>query len=92
MSDFFQNGDITTLHRLGSSDLEQLEAKLARMVRQRPVALVLPALYSEFEGEALPGIIDELKKVKYLEQIIVTLGGANEAEFEKAIYRAFYCI
>lgn len=84
MSDFFQNGDITTLHRLGSSDLEQLEAKLARMVRQRPVALVLPALYSEFEGKALPGIIKELKKVKYLEQIIVTLGGANEAEFEKA--------
>lgn len=84
MSDFFQNGDITTLHRLGSSDLEQLEAKLARMVRQRPVALVLPALYSEFEGEALPGIIKELKKVRYLEQIIVTLGAANEAEFEKA--------
>ncbi|MDT8318510.1 MAG: glycosyl transferase [bacterium] len=84
MSDFFQNGDVTTLHRLGSSDLEQLEAKLVRMVRQRPVALVLPALYSEFEGEALPGIIKELKKVKYLKQIIVTLGRANEAEFEKA--------
>ena len=84
MSDFFQNGDITTLHRLGNSDLDQLEAKLVRMVRQRPLALVLPALYSEFEGEALPGIIAELKKVKYLEQIVLSLGSANEAEFEKA--------
>ncbi len=84
MSDFFQNGEITTLHRLGEPKLEGIEKKLKKMVRQRPVALVLPALYTELEGAALPGIVEELKKVNYLEQIVVTLGGAGKKEFENA--------
>ena len=84
MSDFFQNGEIVTLHDLGDANLEELEGKISRFTRQRPIALVLPALYSELKGEALPNIIEELKGVTYLEQIVVTLGQARREEFETA--------
>lgn len=80
MSDFFQSGIITTLHQLGKSSLERLEAELFRFSRNRPVALVLPSLYSEFEGPAMPGIVQELAKVKYLNEIVLALDNASEDE------------
>ena len=54
MADFYQTGVITTLHKLGTSSLERLEMELQSHVRTRPLTLVLPALYSEFEGRAMP--------------------------------------
>ncbi len=84
MSDFYQTGLVATFHRLGNSKLERLEDKLMSFADQRQMALVLPALYSEVEGPALPGIIEELKQVNYLEQIIVTMGGANAVGFKRA--------
>ncbi len=83
MSDFHQTGIITTLHNLGKPSLERLEMELREHARTRPIALVLPALYSEFEGKAMPRIIDELAKVKYLEQIVLVLGRASDNEFLK---------
>jgi glucosyl-3-phosphoglycerate synthase len=83
MSDFHQTGIITTLHNLGKPSLERLEMELREHARTRPIALVLPALYSEFEGKAMPRIIDELVKVKYLEQIVLVLGRASDNEFLK---------
>jgi len=84
MSDFYQTGLVATFHRLGKPKLEHLEDQLLSFARQRPIALVLPALYSEVEGSALPAIIEELKKVKYLEQTVVTMGGTNPHEFKRA--------
>ena len=49
------------------------------------MALVLPSLYSELEGPALSGIVDEISKVRYLEQVIVGLDRATKEEFVKAI-------
>lgn len=46
MSDFHQGGVITTLHRLGSSNLDSLERDLEKAGTIRPVALVLPCLAS----------------------------------------------
>ncbi len=83
MSDFFQTGIITTLHHLGTSSLERLEGELHEFSKIRPIALVLPALYSEFEGPAMPGIVKELAKVKYLNEIILVLDKASEKEFQK---------
>ena len=83
MTDFYQTGIITTLHQLGKSSLERLEADLLRFSKVRPVALVLPALYSEFEGLAMPGIIQELAKVKYLNEIVLALDQASETEFQR---------
>ena len=54
MSDFFQTGVVATLHRLKETGHERLERELMEFSEQRPVGLVLPALYSEFEGDALP--------------------------------------
>ncbi|MHB0925121.1 MAG: glycosyltransferase family protein [Gallionellaceae bacterium] len=83
MSDFYQTGIITTLHQLGKPSLERLEAELLSFSKTRPIALVLPALYSEFEGPAMPGIVQELAKVKYLNEIVLVLDKASEADFER---------
>jgi glucosyl-3-phosphoglycerate synthase len=81
MSDFYQTGVITTLHNLGKPSLERLELELREYSKIRPVTLVLPALYSEFEGPAMSGIIEELTKVKYLDEIVLVLDKASEKEF-----------
>jgi glucosyl-3-phosphoglycerate synthase len=83
MSDFFQSGIITTLHQLGQPSLDRLESELAGFARTRPIALVLPALYSEFEGPAMPGIVQELSKVKYLNEVVLALDQASEEQFQR---------
>ncbi len=71
MSDFFQNGVITTLQNLGNRSLEDMEKELETFSERRKMVLLLPALYSEFETPAMHKIIEELKKVKYLYKIIL---------------------
>ena len=83
MSDFYQTGIITTLHQLGKPSLERLESELFGFSKTRPVALVLPALYSEFEGPAMPGIVQELAKVKYLNEIVLVLDKASAKDFQR---------
>ncbi|HEX9137581.1 MAG TPA: glycosyl transferase, partial [Nitrospirota bacterium] len=84
MSDFYQTGVITTLHNLGKPSLERLEMELREQSRIRPVALVLPALCTEFDGKAMPVIVSELAKVRYLAQIVLVLGKATDKDFIKA--------
>jgi glucosyl-3-phosphoglycerate synthase len=82
--DFFQNGNITTLHRLCRRPIEQMETELKRFATERPMALVLPSLYSELEGQALPKIVEELKHATYISDIIVGLDQADEKQFAHA--------
>src|SRR5690606_14229468 len=85
MGDFYQVGVFTTFHQLGSeADLERLEQELVTHGRARPTALVLPALFSEFEGPALPQIIKELEHVPYLKRIVLSLDRADRSQFEHA--------
>ena len=84
MSDFFQTGIVTTLHKLGKEDIERIEAELTWYAHERPIALILPYLYSELEGDALKGIVKGLQDVNYIKEIIVTLGPASEEEFKYA--------
>ena len=84
MSDFYQTGVVATFHRLGKLNLDKIESELTWYAQERPIALVLPSLYSELEGEALKGIVRELTKVKYIKEIIVALGPATEEEFKYA--------
>jgi glucosyl-3-phosphoglycerate synthase len=84
MADFYQTGIVATFHRLGKLNLEKIEAELTWYSNERPIALVLPSLYSELEGDALKGIVRELKEVKYIKEIVVTLGPASEQEFKHA--------
>lgn len=85
MADFFQNGVITTLHNLTDRPVEALEAELVDFARQRPLALVLPCLYSELEGPAMDNILAELCKVPYLFKIVIGLDRATEQQYRKAL-------
>ena len=73
MADFHQHGLVTTLHNLNTRPFEYLETELLRLSKESPMALVLPSLYSELQSSALGGIVDELCKVSYLDQIVVGL-------------------
>jgi glucosyl-3-phosphoglycerate synthase len=77
MADFYQGGAITTLHRLGRPDVERLETELLDHSRSRPIALVLPCLHSELHGPGLKGIVDVLRGVPYLHQVVVSVGGTE---------------
>lgn len=83
MSDFYQSGIVATMHQIGKPSLDRLETELLQFSKTRPIALVLPALYSEFEGPAMPGIVQELSKVKYLNEIVLVLDKASEQEFSR---------
>jgi glucosyl-3-phosphoglycerate synthase len=85
MGDFHQNGVITTLHNLGQRPLENMEAELESFKPSRPMGLVLPSLFSELEGPALSGIIDELVGVPYLDEIVIGLDRANQQQYEYAL-------
>ncbi|MBN2077735.1 MAG: glycosyl transferase [Spirochaetes bacterium] len=84
MADFFQNGTITTLQNLSRRPPEQLEAELHQISSTRSMVLLLPALYSEFEGPAMPRIIEELKKADYLSKIVLSLDRAEKRQFQSA--------
>lgn len=88
MSDFFQNGVITTFHRLGEFKLKRIEKELSDFSQARPIALVLPSLYREFLSGALLKIMDSLRRVNYIEQIVLSLDKASAEQFKK-VKRAF---
>ena len=79
MADFFQTGEIATLHRLGPPNIARLEAELCAFSKQTPIALVLPCHVREFGTPALVRILSELKGAKYLRQIVVGIDGADTA-------------
>lgn len=85
MADFYQNGVITTLHNLTERTHDELEAELLEFSKTRPMSLILPSLFSELEGEALPNILGHLKEVKYLEEIVIGLDRADEAQYRHAL-------
>ncbi|MFO8126440.1 glycosyl transferase [Yoonia sp.] len=84
MADFHQNGNITTLHNLRTRSVQEMEAELNVFSGARKISLILPCLYSELEGDAMPHILTELSKVNYLHRIIVGLDAANEQQFRHA--------
>lgn len=86
MSDFYQVGVIATFHRLDDrpDGLDQVEAELQRFAVQRPISLVLPSLASEFDGPALPRILEQLRTVRYLDRMVLSLDRASRRAFEDA--------
>ena len=84
MTDFFQNGEISNLHRLRPGNIDQLENELEAFSKHRPIALVLPALFQDLKAEPIKNILAEIAQVKYLNEIVVTLGKTNRDEFAEA--------
>jgi glucosyl-3-phosphoglycerate synthase len=91
MGDFYQNGIITTLHNLSRRPVADLEAELLAFSRKRPLGLLLPSLFSELEGEALPRIVEHLAAVPYLSQVVIGLDRADAEQFRHA-HRFFSCL
>ena len=85
MGDFYQNGIITTLHNLRSRTVEELERELIEFSKVRPMSLVLPSLYSELEAPALKHIVEELKQVPYLAEIVIGLDRADRDQYAAAL-------
>ena len=85
MADFFQNGIITTLHNLNSRPVAELERELLGFSKKRPLGLILPSLFSELQGDALPAIVSQLSAVPYLNEIVIGLDRANEQDFRHAL-------
>ena len=84
MSEFSQNGVISTLHDFGTRSTDEIEKDLLKHSKERKMELILPCLYSELEGSALPKIVAEISKTKYLDHIIVGLDKANEKQARSA--------
>ena len=84
MSDFFQNGRVTTLHNMSNRSDVALEQELNGFSQNAPLGLILPSLYSELERPALGNILDELEQVKYLNQIVIGIDQADRDQFKHA--------
>ena len=85
MSDFFQNGRVTTLHNMSTRSLEDIEQDLKAFSNTQPMGLILPSLYSELERPALSLILDELEEASYLDQIVIDIDQADREQFKHAI-------
>ena len=57
---------------------------MVEFAKFRPITLILPSLFSELKGPALPKIIQEISKVRYVNHIVIGLDKANEKEFHEA--------
>ncbi|OGD19332.1 MAG: glycosyl transferase [Candidatus Aminicenantes bacterium RBG_16_63_16] len=85
MADFHQTGIVTTFHRLGPTNLERMERDLVEFSGHRPIALVLPITPTELTGPAIQRIMNNLKGIPYLNEIVITLGRTSErSDFQKA--------
>ncbi|MDP9190595.1 MAG: glycosyl transferase [Acidobacteriota bacterium] len=84
MSDFHQAGIIATIHRLCDRPLDDLDREILTWSEETPVGLLIPSLFSELHGPALPRIVEQLAEVPYLDTIVIPVGRASAEEFEEA--------
>ncbi|WP_439104553.1 glycosyl transferase [Celeribacter marinus] len=84
MADFHQGGHVATLHNLRHNTADDLARELDLFSSTRKITLILPSLFSELEGDALPAIIDELNKVGFIHRIVIGLDRADEAQYRYA--------
>ncbi len=84
MGDFSQNGIVSTLHDFGTKSTTEIEKDLLNFSKERKMELILPCLYSELEGSALPNIVDQISKTKYLNHVIIGLDKASESQAKKS--------
>jgi glucosyl-3-phosphoglycerate synthase len=84
MADFYQTGVVATFHRFGSVNLERMEDELTEFNRYNPIALVLPATYTELEAPAIQQIVKKIAQVTYLNEIVVTMGRTTEEQYRQA--------
>ncbi|HQQ76173.1 MAG TPA: glycosyl transferase [Thermoanaerobaculia bacterium] len=85
MSDFHQSGPVTTLTRLGSRPLVEIEEAVARHTRRARAALLIPCLVSEMDRPALARICDEVKQSPFLDTVMISLDRADADGYKRAL-------
>ena len=85
MGDFYQNGFVATLHNLRSRPYEELEKKLVKFSKKRPIGLIIPSLYSELSRQALKDIVKVLKEIPYISEIVIGLDQADDFQYRNAL-------
>ncbi len=81
MADFHQTGNIATFHDLRTNSTEAMMREVESFGSSRKITLILPSLFSELEGAALPRILDELEKVPFLHRIVIGLDRASREQY-----------
>ncbi len=80
MSDFFQHGLISTLHRLVEGPVTRLHDLLPGT---EPIDLLLPCHYAEVGTPALERIIDSLRDASFLSSVVISMNGIPEQSAEE---------
>lgn len=78
MTDFIQQGPVTTIHDLGTVGRETLESMMNAAARYYRIGLVLPITASDMRAEPFARIVEELKDAEFLERVVVVLNRAPE--------------
>ena len=89
MGSFYQNGVVANLHDFSyglssENNYKKLEKDLVNFSNDNPMELILPSLFSEINGTALPNIINEINKTQFLNHVIIGLDKSNHKEYQTA--------
>jgi glucosyl-3-phosphoglycerate synthase len=82
MADFYQHARVPTLHHLAHADAALREEELREWSVQKPVVLLLPALYAECERPALPLILERAADLPYVSEIVLSMNSMDAAQHE----------
>jgi glucosyl-3-phosphoglycerate synthase len=85
MADFYQHTQLPTLHHLAAPDPVARGLELVELAVDRPVAVLLPALFVETQRPALPAILGTLADAPYVSEIVLTMNVMSAAESEEAV-------
>lgn len=84
MPDFYQHPRVPTLHHLAVTNTGEREAEIVSWTRDRPVALLLPALHTEFERPVLPKILSTVARIPFVSQVVLSVNGMDVAGLKQA--------
>jgi glucosyl-3-phosphoglycerate synthase len=84
VADFAQTGPICTLQQLNETHLPAIERELETLSIRKPIALVVPCLGSDLREPALRHLVEEIRKAGSLQQIVLSVNGADDTDIEQA--------
>lgn len=85
MADFYQHARVPTLHHLSHADAAEREAEMHGWAEQKPIMLLLPALYAECERPALPRILERAADVECISGVILSMNAMDAAQHDQAV-------
>ncbi len=83
MSDFFQSGNITTINILGEKGSDIIDSHLMKFSKRKKTAVLIPVLYSDYVRPAMKRILEIMKDIDFINEVVLSLGGASREKFER---------